>query len=112
MGLIDGVYDKVPDNTDYPYITLGDVRARDWSSVTTDGMSLSITINVYSRGAGRKEIHAIMAQLMVLLHDQDLTITGHALIMMRYDASNIELNRDGETYEGEMRFNALTQVLV
>lgn len=108
-GLITGVYDRPPQATQFPYITLGDFSVTDWSSKTTQGCEHKFVIHVWSRQGGRKESAQLMERIHTLLHEQNLTVEGHTLILMRFLASAITLENDGWTYHGQMQFHALLE---
>ncbi|MCH2548123.1 MAG: DUF3168 domain-containing protein [Alphaproteobacteria bacterium] len=106
---ISGVFDHVPPNTAYPYVTLGDMRANNVSSIDSVMSRMDITINVYSRSRGRKQVNDIMQQIYALLHGEEPSIVGHNVINLRYMTSDIEQERDGLTYRGRIRFEAFVQ---
>lgn len=109
MGMVDGVYDRVPDTADYPYVTIGDLQMRNWSSKTFTGSACNVEIHSWSREGGRKESAAIMERIHNLLHDQPINITGQTLVMLRFVSSDILLERDGWSYHGITRYEALMQ---
>jgi hypothetical protein len=109
--MITGVYDRVPQNTAFPYITIGETTGRDWSSRTTTGMNLVVTLHVFSRAGGRQEALQIMERIHALLHEGDLEMTDQVLIMMRFEMSDVLLEQDGFTYQGVIRFQALTEAM-
>ncbi len=109
MTLVSGVYDKVPESAAFPYIFIGDIATLDWSSKTTSGMECSASVMVFSREGGRQEATQIMEQVYLLLHDVDLTLEDHELVMIRFVSSAITQEQDGWTYRGTMRFKALIQ---
>ena len=109
MALITGVYDRPPQGTPYPYVTLGEMSGIDWSTKTTTGMEYSITLHTWSRQGGRKEAATIMESLHTILHQASLTVTGQTLVMIRFAASEIRMEDDGATYHGIMKFNAFLE---
>lgn len=109
MNAVSGVYDYVPPQTAYPYITIGDMRATDVSTISIALTRMELALHVYSRGRGRKEISDIMAQLYALLHDAKLLMEEYITVTMRYVSSEIAQERDGLTYHGRMRFSAVLE---
>lgn len=109
MALVAGIFDRPPQGTAFPYITLGESTGSDWSSKTTTGMEHQVTLHIWSREGGRKQAASIMERVHTLLHDANLTVTGHTLVMMRFMTSRIVLESDGWTYHGEMCFRVLLQ---
>ncbi len=108
-GLISGrVYDHVPQDSVYPYLVIGDATARDFDTKTEDGMEHTLTVHSWSRYRGLSEAKAIMAATADVLDGQGLTVTGHALTLIRFEFSATFLEPDGLTRHGVQRFRAIT----
>jgi hypothetical protein len=107
--LVTGVYDYVNSEAVFPYVVLGGGSNRDHSTKTTAGAEISFALHVYSREGGHKETLSIMERLHAVLHQAALSLTGHTLILMRFDGSDVARLSDGLTYHGAMRFRALTE---
>lgn len=103
------VYDDVPRGAEFPYLTFGQSTARDWSTDSEDGSEHIVTLNVWSRHAGEREVHLIMAAVRDALHGADLAIAGQRLINIRHEASEASRDPDGETYRGVARFRAVLE---
>lgn len=108
-GLVSGVYDHVAENTDFPYVSIGECVAGDWSFVTTSGLSAAVAIHVWSRGGGRKESLNILARVYDLLHEAAPSVEGYAVIMFRFASSEVLLETDGITYHGIINFKVLLE---
>lgn len=104
-----GVYDSVPENTEYPYITIGDQSAKDLGANTFKGMDITHTIHTWAQGRGKKVAKQIMARIYDLLHECSLTVTGQKVVFVRFDFSDLSLDPDGVTYHGVQRFRILTR---
>ena len=109
MALVTGVFDRPPQGTAFPYITIGEFTGRDWSTKTTTGMEYVVNLHAWSREGGRKQAAQIMERLHTLLYQASLSVTGQTLVSMRFSGSNILLENDGWTYHGTMQFNALLE---
>lgn len=109
MNLITGVHDKVPENAQFPYVMIGDITCADWASKTTSGMECTMLLTIYSREGGRRQATQIMERLYALMHDANMDVDNHTLVMMRFASSAIVLESDGETYRGMMRYRVLLQ---
>ena len=70
------VYDHAPQAAPYPFITLGQSVIRDWSTGTEDGAEHNLTLHVWSRSGGKKQVHEIIETIKDVLHDQPLTLSG------------------------------------
>lgn len=103
---IEGVYDFVPQSAEFPYITIGNIAAKDWSTIFIPGIEATQVIEVYSRERGRKECHDIMERIRTLLHNASFTVTGHTLVDSYYTASQVIQQRDGFTFKGTITFKA------
>jgi len=64
------VYGDAPQAAPYPFITLGQSVVRDWSTGTEDGAEHDLTLHVWSRSGGKKQVHQIIEAIRTVLHDQ------------------------------------------
>ena len=108
--LVTGIFDHVPQDTEYPYVTIGEMRAIDYSTKTTSGAEVDITVNTFARDKGSKSNIDIMSRIYNLLHDSNLTLTTCSLINMRFVSNEVISRQDGLTYQGIQRFRAVIQV--
>ena len=109
MAMIAGVFDHVPQDAAYPYVTIGEDDTRPFAGKTFAGTRHDLTLRAWSRGQGRREAKAIIERLRVLLDGQGLTLDDHALIDLRLTATGTTVERDGLTYLGTARLRAVTQ---
>lgn len=105
------IHDDAPQQAAFPYLTLGQSTARDWSTATDEGAEHVLTVHVWSRAAGKKEAHAIMRAVRQSLHDQPLPLEDHRLVNLRHEISDAARDADGETVHGIVRFRAVTEPL-
>ena len=105
----DRIFDAVPRVATFPYVTLGDARAADWSTGTEPGAEHRVTLHVWSRARGKSECWAVLAALQAVLHDAALALEGHALINLRVEAADVGMDRDGITWHGVVRLRAVTE---
>ena len=111
-GLLNGprVYDHVPQRAAYPFVTMGNSVARDWSmSESERSVEHAVTLHVWSKAKGKKQCFEIMSEVRRILHDAVLSVEGHALVNLRFVFSDARLDPDGETFHGVMRFRAVTE---
>jgi len=102
-----GVYDEVLENATYPFISLGEETAIDYSTKDTNGGEYTINIHIWSQYKGAKQTKEIMDKIHDLLHDSNLTVSGFNLINLRFEFSDIMRDPDGVTRHGVMRFRAI-----
>ena len=108
MATITGVHDHVPQGAAFPYVTVGESTARDWGAAGVSGIETTLVMHVWSRKRGHKEVKQVLAEIHRILHDADLTMPGHVLVWLRYGFSQTIAGKDGATYHGIARYNALT----
>lgn len=107
MGLVVGVWDNAPDNSDYPYVEIGDDDHSDWSSHTHQGFSSDLRLHFWSQARGRKEIKDIMNRVYTLLHNIDLAIVNFPTVSFRCELNEVIIDIDGRTYHGVQRYSLL-----
>lgn len=103
------VYDAVPPDPTYPYVVIGEGNAADWDTKDSDGMDQVMTIHAWSRYRGLKEAKQIMGAVLDALDQQALAVTGHTLVQLRFEFSDVLMDPDGLTRHGVQRFRALTE---
>ncbi len=111
MALLGGVHlhDDVPEEAVFPYVTLGDTETRDWSTQTRRGHEHRVTLHVWSRHKGRREVQAIIAALDDALDGAAPALDGHVLVNLRTVFWHALRDTDGETYHGIVRLRAVTE---
>src|SRR3990172_9790006 len=68
------IYDDPPQAASYPFVTLGQSMIRDWSTGTEDGVEHILTLHVWSRAGGKKQVHEIIEAIKGALHEQPLML--------------------------------------
>tara|TARA_R100001440_G_scaffold72257_1_gene95904 strand:+ start:21448 stop:21852 length:405 start_codon:yes stop_codon:yes gene_type:complete len=102
-----GVFDEVLENATYPFVSIGEETAVDYSTKDLDGGEFTINIHVWSQYKGAKQTKEIMDRVHDLLHDSSLSVSGFNLINLRFEFSDILRDPDGVTRHGVMRFRAI-----
>ena len=102
-----GVFDEVVENATYPFVSLGEETAVDYSTKDLDGGEFTINIHVWSQYKGSKQTKEIMDRVHDLLHDSSLSVSGFNLANLRFEFSDILRDPDGITRHGVMRFRAI-----
>lgn len=103
------VYDDAPQSAPYPFITLGQSVVRDWSTGTEDGAEHDLTLHVWSRSGGKKQVQEILEAIKLVLHDRPLALPDHHLVNLRHELSEARLDPDGDTFHGIVRYRAVTE---
>ena len=101
------VVDEAQQGQSYPFVAIGEETTIDFSTKDLDGSESTINIHVWSQYKGSKETKNIIDRLHTLLHDYSLSVSGHNLINLRFEFSDILRDPDGVTRHGVVRFNAI-----
>lgn len=109
MTMVNGVFDHVPDNRNFPFITLQIKPWTDRGSETWEGLGATIQINVwyYHPGAGDLEVQKIQRRIDQLLHDKDICIDGWNIVAFRRTLIDIIVEPDNITLHGIQIFNLM-----
>ena len=103
------VHDGPPHSAAAPYVHLGEVLARDWSTATEAGTEISFAVVVWSRALGRSEGLLIAARVVALLHDAALMLDGFRLVNLRHVATETARVETPEGRRMVVRFRAVVE---
>ena len=103
------IFDAVPYGTAFPYIVIGDDSEGNSDTATEDGSEHVLSVHIWSRAGGHKEIKRAAAAVRQTLDDAALTLDGHKLIDIRFLSADFRRETDGETYRALLRFRAVTE---
>lgn len=110
LAVVTGVYDNPISPIAYPYLALGEVSGKDWSTKTAQGMQVALALHAYSQ-VSRKEVLEVLDRVFDLLQSGGLALEEHELVAMRFDYSEIGLEKDGVTYHGVIGFKAYAELV-
>ena len=105
------VYDFVPQDSDYPYIVIGDTTSLPNDTDTEIGSDSTITIHVWSRYRGRLEVKQIQQAIYDILHRAQLSVSGSHFVMIDCEFQESFRDADGLTMHGVQRFRMLIEDL-
>lgn len=103
------IYDEPPPSAAFPYVTLGEARALDFSTGSEPGLEHQLTLHAWSRQGGHHEAHVIAGALLQALNDAPLALAGHRLVNFRFSTADVRREADGRTYHALVRFRAVTE---
>lgn len=103
------IFDHIPEEAVYPYLTLGRTTVIDWSTGTEDGSEHLLTLHVWAKGGGKQATYQIMDQVSTRLHDQHLPLDKHRLVNLQLQFAEARLEPESTTYHGILRFRAVTE---
>lgn len=102
------VWDAVPQETSYPYVTID-------SMINTPEAFLSLRVDtrfvylgVWSRNYGQAEVMGIMSELDAL-HEQPLTLSSGSVASVRVERTRTVRESDNLTYMGQVTLRIITQ---
>lgn len=105
--VVTGVYDSVPQQEQFPYVTIGEDVIVEWDTVSNVGASASITIHTWSRARGRAEVKEIQGIIYEALHRKEFSIAGFDVVATDFISSQSFMDADGLTRHGVSTFRIL-----
>jgi len=103
------IFDAVPRDAAFPYAVLGDGKETNWDTATEEGSEHQFTVTVWSRNGGHKEAKSVADAIRFVLNGATLSLSGHALVDLRFLDCEYARDTDGETYSATLRFRAVTE---
>ncbi|TPN43208.1 DUF3168 domain-containing protein [Mesorhizobium sp. B1-1-7] len=103
------VYDRVPANAIFPYVTLGPMDELSDDADCITGFSIALDINVWSRAVGFPEAKRISDAVRGALRDTDLALTDNALVYFQHRQTVFSEDPDGLTNRARMSFEAFAE---
>ncbi|MEO0946234.1 MAG: DUF3168 domain-containing protein [Pseudomonadota bacterium] len=103
------VFDRAPEGTDYPYVTFTTLNMRDASTTTEAAFECRLTLNVWSRELGRRQVLTILNRIRQLLHDRNLALSDYVLVNLREELSDVLQDGDKLAFRGITRFRAFIE---
>lgn len=104
------VYDHVPPNSQFPYVTVGDDQTlADHAECLEGSVEIHTNLHVWSRPAipGKVEAKQIAGALVTLLNMAALTLSGYVLVLIEHETSHHLDDPDGITAHSVVTFRAL-----
>ena len=106
----DRIFDHVPEDSIFPYVTLGAMLAEPFDTQINRGLKIRMSLHSFSSYRGMKEIKQIMRSIYNILHEKDdWVIAGHAVVSCRFISSQISFGNDGETRSSIQNFEIITE---
>lgn len=104
--IADRIFDAVPRGATFPYLVIGEGGE---TAVAPDEGEHTLSIHIWSRGGGHREVKTIAAAVRTALENATLAVAG--LIDLRFLSADYARGSDGETTRAVLRFKALTESL-
>jgi hypothetical protein len=109
MAKVTGVFDAVPDDQAFPYVTIGDETETGFNAFSKTGKAVVLTLHVWSQYRGFKQADEILVRINELLDGAALTVTGYTSTAMQFMSSEHLRDPDGLTRHVVARFNCLVR---
>ena len=103
------IYDEVPGNARLPYLVLSGIESRDAGTGTERGEEHRLVLDLWSQAGGLGEALVAASQVVTLLDDAPLGLSGHALANLRWVATDARRTADGRYRFASLRFRAVTE---
>jgi hypothetical protein len=101
------IYDEAPPQASVPYIVLGDIRVRDWSTATDTGSEHIIVLEIWSGHHGVHDCMEIAALVEAVLDAATIGLPGHNLVLLRSDSIETGRRDRGRLTMARLRLRAL-----
>jgi hypothetical protein len=103
------IYDHAPQDetdqdSDFPFVVIGEDRLDAWDTDTEDGFEVEILIHCWSRARGRLEVKQLLGQIYDALHKTKLTLNGYDGLELSYKYTSTFVEPDGYTRQGVISF--------
>lgn len=103
------VYDSVPANATFPYVSIGPVDSVEADAECITGLEVAQQIDCWSRANGFPEVKKIVDAVRAALHRYDLPLGTNALVFFEHRSSRITRDPDGITSHGIVGFEAAVE---
>jgi hypothetical protein len=95
----------------FPYIVLGDTTMTPWDTDTETGAEATVSIHVWSRYAGNKELTDIHDAIYAALHRVDIDVEDCVTLGCDFEQSDMYQESDGRTRHGVLRYRIVVEPL-
>jgi hypothetical protein len=103
------VYDAVPGNAAFPYITVGEGDETSDDADCIDGFEISLDIDVWSRETGYVQAKRISDEVRKAIKSADLALPTNALVDFRHRQTRFLRDPDGLTSHAVMTFEGFAE---
>jgi hypothetical protein len=101
------VYDAAPTVPTFPYVSLGEGQVLPDKASCIDGVEVFPQIDVWSRKSGFEECKAIVKQVMALLDDQPIAVSGFNVVLFEHQSTQYLRDPDGLTRHAAITFHGI-----
>lgn len=106
------VLDFVPEDTPYPYVTIGETQMTRTDTHSTYSTEMYMTLHVWTRSEGWSQARGIAGQIRAILDNQQNSITlesPHRLALIRMDRTGSMRDPDPGVRHMPIRYRVLVE---
>ena len=104
-----GIYDETPDDSTFPYITLGDFTEERFDTMGNYGSEITFNVHIWSQYRGYKEAYEYLAIVDSILDYAELSSSGFSCVYCRNEFVNTLMDPDGITRHVVSRYRVIVQ---
>lgn len=104
------IYDEVPSNPTFPYISLGDPQVLPDDADCIDGTEIFWQIDGWARDPTFPMPKKIAKAITAALHNQDITVSGYTVVVCELNTTNYLRDPDGITRHCAVSIRFLLQL--
>lgn len=104
----DRVFDKIPNVPVFPYIKYGETQIIPELGENTDAAQAFVTIHAFDRFKSSNAVRGVGKYIVAALHDQEVTMSGGAVLSILLESSRTIPDPDGLTNHLIATFEILT----
>lgn len=109
-----GIYDHVPPDAPFPYISFGQSQVYAWDTDSGTGEEHSLVLHIWARSNGRRQVLELMMLVEELLEALDSStlrpdIGGFHLVNLTLQSSQTRNDELRDGYSGQLRYRAVTE---
>lgn len=105
----DRIYDDVPEDAVFPYITVGEGDETSDDIECAPGFEISLDVDVWSQAVGFPEAKQISNAIRQALKSPDLTLPVNALVYFQHRQTRFLRDPDGKTRHAVLTFEAFAE---
>lgn len=103
------VYDSVPAQPAFPYVSIGPSDEVTDDAECIDGFEISMQIDVWSRAVGFPEARQIADAVRQALHGYEINLAGNALVYFHHRVTRMFRDPDGLTNHAALTFTGFAE---
>ena len=105
------IYDGPPRRAVLPFIAFDPVETTDIGGDDAELIEHQVSLSIWARGSGKREVLEIAERVRDLAHDAALTLDQNRLVNLRLEREEVSQLDDRRTWRGDLSFRAVTEPL-